>query len=43
MVVTFNTKLDVYAKTGHYAEALRVLDQLEQPGFLFLLGADQFR
>jgi pentatricopeptide repeat protein len=28
-LVTFNTLLDVYAKTGHFAEALGVLDQLD--------------
>jgi pentatricopeptide repeat domain-containing protein 1 len=28
-LVTFNTLLDVYAKTGHYAEALGVLGQLD--------------
>jgi pentatricopeptide repeat domain-containing protein 1 len=28
-LVTFNTLLDVYAKTGHWAEAMAVLDQLD--------------
>jgi len=31
-LVTFNTLLDVYAKTGHFSEALGVLDQLDLQG-----------
>jgi pentatricopeptide repeat domain-containing protein 1 len=37
-LVTFNTLLDVYAKTGHYAEALAVLDQLDMQVGACLIG-----